>query len=147
MIPATARLAAGILDPEWTDDATHVATATVTRADAIVSWNFRHIVRIDKLRRSASMNRRKTPKGFGCVGFKRKVQREVYKQIKGLSPEEEIEYFRREAAAGPGIQSTRHSVGTRGSKEKSSSLPRLRPACHRERKIEPLSIEVRSICP
>ena len=32
-----AYLAAGILDPQSTDDATHVAAATVARADAIVS--------------------------------------------------------------------------------------------------------------
>lgn len=31
-------------------DATHVAAATVARADAIVSWNFQHIVRLDKIR-------------------------------------------------------------------------------------------------
>ncbi len=40
-----AYLAEGILHPKWTDDAAHVAAATVARADAIVSWNFRHIVR------------------------------------------------------------------------------------------------------
>ncbi len=32
-----AYLAAGILDLQWADDATHVAAATVARADAIVS--------------------------------------------------------------------------------------------------------------
>jgi len=39
-----AYLAAGILDLQSTDDATHVAAATVDRAAAIVSWNFKHIV-------------------------------------------------------------------------------------------------------
>ena len=34
-----------------------VAAATVARADAIVSWNFRHIVRLDKI------------KGFNQVNF------------------------------------------------------------------------------
>jgi hypothetical protein len=47
------------------------------------------------------MKRRKLEKGFDCVGFKRKVQAEIYEEIKGLSPEEEIEYFRRRAADGP----------------------------------------------
>ena len=45
-----AYLAAKIVPPRWTDDATHVAAATIARADAIVSWNFSHIVRLDKMR-------------------------------------------------------------------------------------------------
>jgi hypothetical protein len=47
------------------------------------------------------MKRRKAEKDFDCVGFKRKVQAEIYEEIRGLSPEEEIEYFRRQVAAGP----------------------------------------------
>jgi hypothetical protein len=47
------------------------------------------------------MKRRKLEKGFDCVGFKYKAQAEIYQEIKGLSPEEEIEYFRRKAADGP----------------------------------------------
>ncbi|HIJ64982.1 MAG TPA: PIN domain-containing protein [Candidatus Hydrogenedentes bacterium] len=45
-----AYLDAGILPPRWADDALHVAAATVSRADAIVSWNFSHIVRLDKIK-------------------------------------------------------------------------------------------------
>jgi len=40
-------------------------------------------------------------KGFDCVAFKRQAQSRIYEQIKGLSPEEEIEYFRRAADEGP----------------------------------------------
>jgi len=60
-----AYLAAGILDPQSTDDATHVA-ATVARADAIVSWNFKHIVRIDKMR---AYNRVNLQTGFGLLSI------------------------------------------------------------------------------
>ncbi|MBI5216310.1 MAG: hypothetical protein HY960_11205 [Ignavibacteriae bacterium] len=42
-------LSANILSQKWNDDTTHVAAATVSRANAIVSWNFRHIVRLDKM--------------------------------------------------------------------------------------------------
>ena len=45
-----AYLAAQIVSPQWADDATHVAAATVAGADLIVSWNFRHIVHFDKVR-------------------------------------------------------------------------------------------------
>jgi hypothetical protein len=40
-------------------------------------------------------------KGFDCVQFKRQAQARIYERIKGLSPEEEIEYFRKAADAGP----------------------------------------------
>ena len=47
------------------------------------------------------MKRRKPEKGFDCIEFKRQAQAEIYQEIKGLSPEEEIEYFRRRVADGP----------------------------------------------
>lgn len=45
-----AYLEAGILTPNSATDAGHVATATVWRADAIVSWNFKHIVQLEKMK-------------------------------------------------------------------------------------------------
>ena len=38
------------MEEKWTDDAGHVAAATIGGADLIVSWNFRHIVHFDKIR-------------------------------------------------------------------------------------------------
>jgi predicted nucleic acid-binding protein len=49
-------LEAGILGETWRDDALHVAIATVARADLIVSWNFKHIVQVVKIRRFNSVN-------------------------------------------------------------------------------------------
>ncbi len=40
----------GVLTPKFYDDGLHVALATVFGADVIVSWNFRHIVHLDKIR-------------------------------------------------------------------------------------------------
>lgn len=57
-------LAAGSVAPRFTDDATHVASATVARADAIVSWNFKHIVRVDKMRAYNHVN---LHMGFGLL--------------------------------------------------------------------------------
>ncbi|MFA7238243.1 MAG: hypothetical protein WC058_15395 [Phycisphaeraceae bacterium] len=51
-----AYLQAAILSRRWEDDATHVAAASVAGADAIVSWNFRHIVRLDLMRRYNEVN-------------------------------------------------------------------------------------------
>ncbi|MEM1278964.1 MAG: PIN domain-containing protein [Cyanobacteria bacterium P01_H01_bin.152] len=51
-----AYLAAGILTDKSRFDATHVAAATIAKADAIVSWNFRHIVRLDKMKAFNQVN-------------------------------------------------------------------------------------------
>ena len=51
-----AYVAAGIVSPRWTDDAAHVAAATVAGADLIVSWNFRHMVHFDKIRLYNNIN-------------------------------------------------------------------------------------------
>lgn len=39
-----AYLQAGVVTSRFADDALHVAQATLARADAIVSWNFKHLV-------------------------------------------------------------------------------------------------------
>ncbi len=59
-----AYLAAKILGPRWSDDAAHVAAATVAQADAIVSWNFKHIVRLDKMKAYNQVNVRQ---GYGML--------------------------------------------------------------------------------
>ncbi len=51
-----AYLAANVVGPRWADDAAHVASATVARADVIVSWNFRHIVKWEKIRAFNAVN-------------------------------------------------------------------------------------------
>jgi predicted nucleic acid-binding protein len=40
---------AGVLSTRWTEDALHVALATVAGADLIVSWNFKHIVHFERI--------------------------------------------------------------------------------------------------
>jgi hypothetical protein len=35
---------------------THIALATIAEVDALVSWNFRHIVRLDKIRLFNAVN-------------------------------------------------------------------------------------------
>ncbi len=59
-----AYLASKILSPRYRDDATHVAAATVARADAIASWNFKHIVRLDKMK---SYNQVNLMHGYGVL--------------------------------------------------------------------------------
>ena len=47
------------------------------------------------------MKTSKVKKDFDCIEFKRQAQARIYEIIKNLSPEEEIEYFRKAAEEGP----------------------------------------------
>ncbi len=53
---ADAYMAAGVVGPKWRGDALHVAAATVAGADLVLSWNFRHIVRFDRVRMFNGIN-------------------------------------------------------------------------------------------
>jgi predicted nucleic acid-binding protein len=66
---------AKIVTPKYSDDALHVALATVAGCTLIVSWNFQHIVHFQKIPLYNAMN---TIKG--------------YQQIAIFSPREVIEY-------------------------------------------------------
>lgn len=51
--PETELLAAqyiekSVITPKYTDDARHVATCTVAKIDYLVSWNFRHLVNVQR---------------------------------------------------------------------------------------------------
>jgi hypothetical protein len=46
----------GVLGRSSEADALHVATATVAAADLILSWNFKHIVRVDRIRKFNGVN-------------------------------------------------------------------------------------------
>lgn len=61
---AQAYLDAGILTDKSKVDAGHVALATVSRADAIVSWNFKHIVQLQKMKLYNQVN---FAKGYGFL--------------------------------------------------------------------------------
>lgn len=53
---AAAYLDAGVVGPGSAEDAIHVAAATVARADLILSWNFKHLVRYDRIRKFNGVN-------------------------------------------------------------------------------------------
>ncbi|MEK0369484.1 MAG: type II toxin-antitoxin system VapC family toxin, partial [Nitrosopumilus sp.] len=44
-----AYLKAGIVPPKYSNDALHVALASVSTCSLIVSWNFKHIVHFEKI--------------------------------------------------------------------------------------------------
>ncbi len=53
---AQAYIHAGVLGSRRIADATQVAAATVARADLILSWNFKHLVNYDRIRKFNGVN-------------------------------------------------------------------------------------------
>lgn len=45
-----------ILTPKFYDDGLHIALATIAEVDVLVSWNFKHIVHLDKIRLFNAVN-------------------------------------------------------------------------------------------
>jgi len=72
-------LAHGIVGPGSRSDALHVALATVARVDVLVSWNFKHIVNLKRIRLFNAVN---LEQGYGLIEIR--SPREV------LSHEEEL---------------------------------------------------------
>ncbi|ESQ15377.1 MAG: PIN domain protein [Thiohalocapsa sp. PB-PSB1] len=46
----------GVLSDRFFEDMLHIALATIAEVDVLVSWNFKHIVRLDKIRSFNSVN-------------------------------------------------------------------------------------------
>jgi len=64
----------GVVTSKSINDATHVAAATIARADAIISWNFKHI---------------------DCLAFKQTSQEKMAEDMKNLSYSDQIEYLQK----------------------------------------------------
>jgi len=62
--PAEAYLSHGIVGPGSRSDALHVALATIGRVDVLVSWNFRHIVNLGRIRLFNAVN---LEQGYGLI--------------------------------------------------------------------------------
>jgi hypothetical protein len=49
-------IAHGVLGQRFINDMLHIALATIADVDVLVSWNFKHIVRLDKIRLFNAVN-------------------------------------------------------------------------------------------
>ncbi len=58
--------ARGVLGPRFRNDMLHIAIATVGQVDVLVSWNFRHIVRLDKIQLFNGIN---VELGYRAIGI------------------------------------------------------------------------------
>ena len=70
---AAAYMSHHILTPKYTDDARHVAACTVAQIEYLVSWNFRHLVNVER------------EKGFNAVNLL-----QGYRNIRIVNPLELI---------------------------------------------------------
>ncbi len=61
---ANAYMAHGVVGPGSLADALHVALATVSGVDVLVSWNFKHIVNLGRIRLFNAVN---LEQGYGLI--------------------------------------------------------------------------------
>jgi hypothetical protein len=94
-----------ILNPKFRDDALHIALASLSNVDVLVSWNFRHIVHYDKIRLFNAVNIENGLKSIDIyspcevTNYKeldivktiRSIRDKNYEKTKGLSREELLE--------------------------------------------------------
>lgn len=57
---------AGVVTKKSLNDALHVALATISNCEMIISWNFKHIVHYDKIIKFNAVN---MLKGYGQIGI------------------------------------------------------------------------------
>ena len=74
-ILADAYLARGIVGPGSHADALHIALATTARVDVLVSWNFRHIVNLNRIRLFNAVN---VEMGYGTLEIRTPAEVLVY---------------------------------------------------------------------
>ena len=68
-------IAAGIVSRKYYEDALHIANATIRKADILASWNFKHIVNIDMIRKYNAVN---LMNGYNTIEIR--TPREILKQ-------------------------------------------------------------------
>jgi predicted nucleic acid-binding protein len=65
----------GAVSDRFYEDALHIANATIHKVDILVSWNFKHIVNIDKIRKYNAVNLM-----FGYSSIEIRTPREILKE-------------------------------------------------------------------
>ncbi|MBI2059224.1 MAG: PIN domain protein [Nitrospirae bacterium] len=76
---ARAYLTKKVVGPGSKEDARHVALATVGRVDVLVSWNFKHIVNLGRIRLFNSVN---VERGYGMLEIR--TPKEVVRNEEGI---------------------------------------------------------------
>lgn len=66
----------GAVSHKFYEDALHIANATIQKADIVVSWNFKHIVNLDRIRKYNAVNLM-----FGYSTIEIRTPREILKDL------------------------------------------------------------------
>jgi hypothetical protein len=61
----------GILTEKSKEDAIHIASATISTVDVIASWNFKHIVNLDKIKKYNLVNKLK---GYSLIEIRNPME-------------------------------------------------------------------------
>ncbi len=75
--------ARGILSTRYREDMLHIALATLAHVDALVSWNFKHIVRLDKIRRFNAVNHERGHKALNILSPREVTTYESHQDSRG----------------------------------------------------------------
>ena len=113
---ASAYIAEGVIEPGKRADALHIGYASVACVDVLVSWNYRHIVNLGRIRGYHAINQRRgypqieirtplevlgrqhtvrerAPDEYDCVREMRRIRDQISAEIEGMSDEELARYF------------------------------------------------------
>lgn len=109
---ATAYITENVVGKTSYADCLHIALATINHSDFLVSWNFKHIVNIERIRGYNYINIKKatnnqifdhqenlknmktTEKTFDAVKFMRNQRDKLSEKLSKMTKEEILEYFR-----------------------------------------------------
>ena len=113
---AATYIAEGVIEPSKHEDAMHIAVASVVRVDVLVSWNYRYIVNLGRIRGYHTINqdrgyplieiqspwdvrdklktvRERASKAYDCVREMRRIRDQISAETAGMSFEERSRYF------------------------------------------------------
>jgi hypothetical protein len=109
----------GVIGAAKRVDAQYIAVATISRVEVLVSWNFRHIVNLQRIRGYNSVNLRhgyplleirtpqevihlkKNKKSFDAVHMMRQLRDSLSEQCKDMTFEEQKQYIRERLSSKP----------------------------------------------
>ena len=80
-----AYLTAGVVTERYREDAAHIAYATVYGADVVASWNFRHIVNLERIQQFNAVN---LMQGYRTVEIR--SPRELFREDDEQDDEEDV---------------------------------------------------------
>ncbi|MBI3502376.1 MAG: PIN domain-containing protein [Bacteroidetes bacterium] len=96
----------GALTKRYVSDALHIACATITKADVLVSWNFTHMVNFFRIKQYNEINRK-----FGYQNIDIRSPKEVTQKKNNSKAEESSVYYGKSIPAMQTVRAIRDELG------------------------------------